>query len=194
MIEKVFSSFLPVKLDVTMTYAIMKLGKSLLHISLKTTPELVKTLILPAYNWNEIFCWKRVQWVTNWQKSAQFWAIIQTALHVNLLLSIYHSLIFTLTLNEGILGRPARIPRNEPEEPNILEPSNSELNDVRAAGADDDEPAAIAAAAAELLSPADVERAEVPLFSDSLLLALFDCESSEILKLCSKDELLRTTN
>ena len=120
--------------------------------------------------------------------------MIQTALHVNLLLSIYRSLIFTLTLNEGILGRPARIPRNEPEEPNILEPSNSELNDVRVAGADDEEPAAIAAAAAELLSPADVEGAEVPLFSDSLLLASFDCESSEILKLCSKDELFRTTN
>ena len=121
--------------------------------------------------------------------------MIQTALHVKLLLSIYRSLIFTLTLNEGILGRPARIPRNEPEEPNILEPSNSELNDVRVAGADDEEPAAIAAAAAaELLSPADVEGAEVPLFSDSLLLASFDCESSEILKLWSKDELFRTTN
>ena len=76
--------------------------------------------------------------------------MIQTALHVNLFLSIYRRLIFTLTLNEGILGRPARIPRNEPEEPNILEPSNSELNDVRVAGADDEEPAAIAAAAAEL--------------------------------------------
>lgn len=78
-----------------------------------------------------------------------------------------------LTLNEGILGRPAPIPSREPllpPPPKILEPSNRELKDVSEGAG---------------LESADVDGTEIDL-SDSLLAASLDCESSDTLKLCNR--------